>query len=344
MLDALSKECVATPLGPVDLPLARFRRYTTRMTGRSYYPERTMAAARFYAQAFEHKLAQQKYDIIFAPAASVEISRIKSNIPIVYCSDTTFKLIREGYSIFNRLSPAATSREEYFEQTAINKASLCLYPSEWAARSAQDHYDAPRVKVVPFGANLTTPPAAVKRNAAISTINLLFLAKEWERKGGPVAVDTLLELRRMKIDALLTIVGVTPPGEYHHPGIKIIPYLDKNVPAEREKLQQILLDAHALLLPTRHECYGIVFCEAAAYGLPVFSTNVGGIKSVVIDGQNGYLLAGDATGKDFAEKIATVLPERHEQLSRNARRRYEEVLNWGSWADSVVPLLQELVK
>ena len=89
-----------------------------------------------------------------------------------------------------------------------------------------------------------------------------------------------------------------------------------------------------LLLPTRTECYGIVFCEANAYGLPVFATRVGGIPTIVEDGQNGYLLSTEASGKDFADTIAKTIsaPDRYSELNYGARERYEKVLNWDAWA------------
>ena len=55
-------------------------------------------------------------------------------------------------------------------------------------------------------------------------------------------------------------------------------------PQNRQRLEQIVSKSHRLLLPTRAECYGIVFCEANAYGLPVFATRVGGIPTIVKEG------------------------------------------------------------
>lgn len=74
--------------------------------------------------------------------------------------------------------------------------------------------------------------------------------------------------------------------------------------------------------------------EAWAYGLPVVSTNVGGIPYIVTDGVNGLLVAsGDAKG--MAEKIETLInsPELAESLSRHGR----EAALRSSW-DSVGPL------
>jgi len=135
----------------------------------------------------------------------------------------------------------------------------------------------------------------------------------------------------------LTVCGVTPPATETHPRMKVVPYLDKNVPGDRKQFERILSESHLLLLPTRTECYGVVFCEANAYGLPVFATRVGGVPPIVEDGSNGYLLPLEAGGGDFAKRIATVglNPETYHSLNQGARDRYEKVLNWEAWAQSV---------
>ena len=45
-----------------------------------------------------------------------------------------------------------------------------------------------------------------------------------------------------------------------------------------------------LLLPTQAECAGIVFVEASAYSMPIFTHDTGGISNYVINGINGYRL------------------------------------------------------
>ena len=176
-------------------------------------------------------------------------------------------------------------------------------------------------------------------------VRILFLAKEWERKGRAIAVDTLQCLTEMVVDAELTVCGVRPPAGIDHPRMTVVPYLDKNVPQDRRRFEQILQASHLLLLPTRTECYGIVFCEANAYGLPVFATRVGGIPTIVNDGRNGYLLPVEAGGKEFAVRIADAISDRdrYRALNQGARDRYEKVLNWDAWGRAVRGAVEEVL-
>ena len=50
-----------------------------------------------------------------------------------------------------------------------------------------------------------------------------------------LAFEALLELERRGIDAHLTVCGCVPPDRFRHPRMHVIPFLDKNVKAQRER-------------------------------------------------------------------------------------------------------------
>lgn len=338
-------------IGPIFIPQQKFKeklaRLTHKISGIRTYPFRTRHAAKYYAKEISLRLSGRAYDFIFAPAASVEVAYLETDVPIIYVSDATFALMQEVYPIFSSMPPKSVEAEQFFEQGVLDKARIILFPSQWAARSAVEDYGAAKdkVRVIPFGANLDREPdrQAVIGKKISDTVKILFLAKEWERKGGAIALDTLRSLKDMGIDAKLTVCGVTPPSGVAHPDMTVFPYLDKNISRDRKQFEHILSESHLLLLPTRTECYGIVFCEANAYGLPVFATRVGGIPTIVEDGQNGYLLPVEADGKDFADTIAKTLlaPKRYSELNYGARDRYEKVLNWDAWAHSASKVIKD---
>ena len=276
-------------IGPMSIPGQKIKeklaRWYQRISGTRTYPFRTPAAAKYFAGHVSRRLSGRSYDLIFAPAASVEIAYLETDIPIVYVSDATFALMQEVYPIFSSMAAKSVAAEDFFERSIQEKARLLLYPSQWAAESAVADYGtaAERIRFIPFGANLDREPErrAVLGKEITAELRMLFLAKEWDRKGGSIALDTLRSLTEMGIDAELIVCGIRPPAEVGHPRMTVIPYLDKNVRQDRQRFEQILSESHLLLLPTRTECYGIVFCEANAYGLPVFATRVGGIPAIV---------------------------------------------------------------
>ena len=107
-------------------------------------------------------------------------------------------------------------------------------------------------------------------------------------------------------------------------------FLNRNNETERNLLNQLRAEADLFLLPTKAECSGIVFCEACAYSLPSLTYDTGGISNYVINGENGYRLPLSAGGADFAKKIRDIINNGDEltRLKKNARRKYEDDLNW----------------
>lgn len=72
------------------------------------------------------------------------------------------------------------------------------------------------------------------------------------------------------------------------------------------------------------EAFGLVNIQALGMGVPVIGTNVGGIKDIIKNGKNGFLVdVGDE--KALAEKILKILNDRnlHQNLVNNARKDFE---------------------
>lgn len=78
--------------------------------------------------------------------------------------------------------------------------------------------------------------------------------------------------------------------------------------------------------------------EAWSYGLPVVTTDVGGIPYMVDDGVNG-LLAKSGDAEDMAAKVTTLLE--HPALRRSLARNGRETAKRSTW-DSVRPLWERI--
>ena len=101
-----------------------------------------------------------------------------------------------------------------------------------------------------------------------------------------------------------------------------------------------------MLMPTRADCTPISFCEASSYGLPVISTDTGGVSAVIESGKTGILLPADADAAKYADEIEVLLrdPEKVNAFSRNARQKYLEELNWKVWGEEMKKLAGSLIK
>ncbi|GET37679.1 hypothetical protein [Microseira wollei] len=157
------------------------------------YP-RYIAECKELASILQKQLLETRCDVIFAPVAKREVALVKTNIPIVYCSDVTCSLYLKDYKI--ELEPEQIEWEEREEALAISKASKLVYLSRWAANSATSDYQAEldKIKIIPFGANIDECQLAneVLSKKQNQVCRLLFVGKDWERKGGNLAVETLI--------------------------------------------------------------------------------------------------------------------------------------------------------
>lgn len=316
---------------------------------KNYLYNHTFSLARTYAKVAGRRLADQSYDVIIAPSGGTEIAFLETDIPIILIEDANFALLQDYYSEYSNLLKRSAFETNVLEELAIKRASLVLHPSEWAVRSTIEHYhtDHKKVHAIPFGANLASPPSqeAVATRRRTDRCRLLFLGVNWQRKGGEIAFEALLKLEELGVQAELIVVGCTPPKELTNERLTVIPYLNKQDEKQRQQLEDLFKSSDFLFLPTRSECYGMVFCEASAYGLPVISTNTGGVSGAVWEGENGFLLPPTAGGAEYAELIARVYndEEGYAALVKTSREAFETKLNWDSWGLTVKKLMYEML-
>lgn len=346
MIGALERKSVSvTSLGPIPsmwMKLGRYLHGAARLAGRRYDWIHSIAGSHELGRKVAARLDRGVYDVIFAPLASTEIAYLKTSIPIVYLTDMPFAMGKSYYHSFTNLLPYTEREGSIIEKRATANASKVVVPSDWAAGSFVSDYglNPADVHVVSYGANLADPPtrdeALARRN--LDLCRLLLLGVDWERKGGPLALEVLQLLLDAGVQAELVVCGCKPPNGTTHPSMRVLPFLSKWIPEEARQLRQLLLTSTFLILPSRAEAWGFVFGEASACGLPSVTRNTGGIASVVRDGINGLCLPPEAGAGEYAERIIDLMhsPERYRSLCVSSRDEYETRLNWDTWAAQMV--------
>ena len=343
----------------IDIPalstLASLTRTAARMqrrgVGQDLALDRTAILARIKARMIRRHLRDYDgIDALLMPVGSTLLPFLKTDIPVIYVSDATLPLITDYYNRYAHFSSPTRRRAVALERAALRRVDLGVFPTRWAADSARDDLGLPqeRILVAPFGPNISDPPARddVLRPREAGPTRLLFCAVEWERKGGPVVLDMMERLRGAGRDVELTIVGVVPPGDGVPAGVTVVPYLDKRDPDEARRFREIFAQADLFVMPTQAECFGMVFCEAAAYATPSLATRTGGVPEVVRDGETGILLPPGADGAAYAAEVAALIddPDRLQKLRLAVRKDYDDRLNWAAWARDVVARTTPLVE
>ena len=340
-------------LGPLSAPLMplvkTYGKLVQFATGKRYLALQSSIVARQLSRDAARKIRAASPDVIVAPAGSILIGNIPSNVLIVYSSDATARLIDGYHPNYRNIAAGSRSDAEMLEQAAIKRADLLLYPTEWVARSAIGDYgaDPGKTHVVEYGANIIDWPGREEALQVRSdgTCRLLFVGVDWKEKGAAIALDALRALRARNIMAELTVCGCEPDRPVDAEGLTIVPFLDKNDPQQLSKLVDLYRNADFFLLPTRADCYGIAYCEAAAYGVPSIGTATGGVPDVVREGENGHLLPIDADGAAYARLIEEIHEDRdrYRRLRAGSRDNFETRLNWDVWGRKTARLVTDLV-
>lgn len=321
-----------------------------RWFGRATSVEFLQAYAKYFSSRLTRELEKRPVDLLFVSASSQLIAYADLHVPVIYMTDATFQQLQGYYPGFSNLGASNIRQGIALDQQAFRKSAHCMLASEWCRESAQRDYGIPssKITVAHCGANLERIPSRETLDPERKIkARILFLGVDWERKGGEIAWDAFGRIRQEIPEAVFTIVGCEPPGHIASAGeVELIPYLDKNKAEDAFRLHELLLQSDLLLLPTRAECAGIVFCEAAAYGIPVLSTDTGGVSSYIREGVNGYLLPPEAGGKDYAGKALAMLTDEKVLVPMRIRSRelYEEVLNWDHWGRQFAAIADALLR
>jgi glycosyltransferase involved in cell wall biosynthesis len=262
--------------------------------------------------------------------------------------------MRGFYPEYQNLCSATRRDGEWIDRTVLQRCRLAVFASDWAAESALRHYhlNPEKVHVIPFGANLECARTLADIEALIATrppspCRLLFVGRIWERKGGDLALAVARRLNDMGLPTELTLVGSQPPQAGPLPSyVKTRGFLDKSTAAGRAELDRLFGESHFLLLPTRAEAYGIVFCEAASFGLPSLATAVGGVPSIIREGLNGHTFPLSAGPEEYAIQIERLMRRYYDYrvLARNSFLEYQRRLNWPTAAQRMRALLEKITR
>lgn len=353
MLHSLQKHCgeVLCP-GPLKikehLPGQVLNKGTSLILKKRFPYYISFFLAHHYAQMATRYLQNTPCDVIVAPRGTVSTAFLQTDIPLVLVEDATFALLHNYHPHYSNLLPRSISEAHTITSQAFQRATLLVFSSEWAAQSAIEDYgiSTEKVHVIPFGANIEQVPNPQNGIAKprSSHCKLLFVGVDWWLKGGDIAVETLLSLEKQGIEAELTICGCRLPRSITHKCLKVIPHLNSNDPQQRQVLAELYAQADFFLLPTRNDCTPCVFCEANAFGLPVITTDTGGVTCVIKDGINGFALPYNARGEVYAEVIAHTYRNipLYTELRRTSRAMFDTYLNWDAWGLSMQDLFNRM--
>lgn len=184
----------------------------------------------------------------------------------------------------------------------------------------------------------------------LESIKILFLSNLIESKGVFVLIEACGILQKEGHGFSCVFVGGEGDVNAHQfksevkrIGVKNVEYLGKKYEDEKK---EVFLDANVFVLPTfySNECFPLVLLEAMQYGLPVISTDEGGIKDIVEDGVTGFIVQQN-NPSELAEKLEILLNNNslRLQMGKAGRAKYEKEFTLQAFETKLQEILQHLL-
>ncbi len=210
--------------------------------------------------------------------------------------------------------------------------------SEWARKGfIKDGVDSSKVVVIP-------PPMPINSEKKINHngINILFIGRDFIRKGGDIVLKVFLKLTKDFNNINLFYIGPMPSN------IKKIVNNHKNIYhyeklSDDELYNKIMPLSDITFLPTRYDAYALTILESMSYGIPVISSNINSINETISHGINGFvgkyeedyerylsvLITSENIRKSFSENSIQTVKERHDPkiIGDELIKVYENVIS-----------------
>ena len=312
----------------------------------TFSPNRRRWGTRFHLGASSFRLRSRNagrhiagqrgtVDVILQIGATFE-PLDRGGLPYFMYCDSNIRMAEHGatsgYSDAVSLSPRELEHVAQRELTVYRQASGIFTLSERLRRSFIEDFGLPpeRVHAVHAGPNFDAAPILREppRDDSYRAPTILFVGRQFHRKGGDLLVEAFRRVRERLPQALLLIAGPQdPPAQ--GTGISCLGDLDKNDPIGWAALQAAYRSADVFCLPTRFEPFGIAFIEAMCFGLPCVGTAAWAVPEMVVDGETGYTIPVDDVDA-LTDRLLTLLSDSTlaRAMGQAGRARVEQHFTW----------------
>lgn len=324
--------------------------------------------SRFYRlrEVFENLVSMVKtetqvaWDSESCPRLASLLQDLPESTPVVYtyvniAHDKRYKLRRfrwVGMSVVDAVRwesyghkgmSAKEFRDKFSEQRdGIHSSEAIFTHSSYGADAIARDFNFPRDKIYPIGAgaSLQFEGEVCNSNERYRKANILFVGRDWERKGGPLVYEAFLLLKNTLPHATLTIVGPKTQPVFGD-GIIFEGFLRKHRYFEGRRLKRLFEKASLFCTPSICETWGLVYVEAAACGLPIVGTQEWAMPDIVINGKTG-ILCPERSPQELAAAMNNILsqPSKALNMGNAAIEHVRDVLDWPNVVDRMMAAIR----
>jgi glycosyltransferase involved in cell wall biosynthesis len=294
------------------------------------------------SQVIEIKQRVKKLKVQFAPEL-IHISAV--------AKDHVFQLLTAGtyrvpllVTLHNVLAREAEKSDSWLGRIIASADWVsCVSASVLSATRKTLPSMASRSSVVYNGLDI---PAVASQAAPADAPKLLCLGRLKIRKGFDVALKAFVSVVGRFPEARLIVAGDGPERlslERQAVQLGIGGVVDFIGWVAPEDVPELVAKVTAVVMPSRHEPFGLVALDAALTSRPIVASRVGGLTEVVAHGKTGLLVEPNDSAA-LAEALVFLLDNRDlaVEMGRIARRRAQTIFSWKRCVDAYDELYQKL--
>lgn len=267
-----------------------------------------------------------QYQVIVQVGAWYDMTGYRDKPVVSYHDGNLAAQLASPYG-YPGISQSYIRRTLAYERDLYSRINLIFPMSKWLASSFVRDFGVDPNKVYPVGAGINLPRVLNIQNKSYDAPRILFVGKDFKRKGGEDLLKAFQIVRKEIRDAELTIIGpelVSPPE-----GVRCLGFISKSNDEGLLKLLNEYQRASVFVLPSLYEPFGISFVEAMAHRLPCIGTNICAMPEIIIHGKTGYVVP-PRNPEALAKSLLMLLkePARCQDFGDKGYLHYRENYTW----------------
>lgn len=227
----------------------------------------------------------------------------------------------------------------------LKKADAIIVNSSATQNACQDLYPGRDYPIIPMGIDIekfSKPKIEeikkVKDKYKLNSFTVLFIGRLSEEKGVIFLIEALEKLKKEKREFKALIVGEGSEKPKLEKAIKdkkledsviLTGWVDSDEVPFYYAAADVFVGPSIISTTGWQEAFGLVFAESLASGTPVIGTRTGGIKDIVVNGKNGFLVD-DKDSDKIADKLRKLMdePQLLKSMQRNAQQHMTDNFSW----------------
>jgi len=275
---------------------------------------------------------RNKYDVVFQDGAMFLPSNGDLPTPFVSYHDSNIILAAQGGPLAHGAHYGGERLRKTIQQETevYRRAALIFVMSDWLKQSLIQDFKMSESKIKTVYAGINLDVGIDHEPKSYDGRTILFVGKNFERKGGWVLLKAFRKVRSIIRDARLVIIGTQL--QINEEGVEV-----RGLVRDSGVLKKSYQEASVFVLPSYFEPFGIAFCEAFAHRVPCIGTNICAMPEIIEHGRGGFLVEPN-DHETLADRILEIL--RDEDLARDmgtyGYAKAKTTFNWDVVVDKMV--------